>query len=64
MIKKIKLKIIDSQFNLALDYEKNSLFKDASEEFKEVLNLNPNYPSAKKIICLILNIYFIQLILE
>jgi tetratricopeptide (TPR) repeat protein len=45
---KIKLKIIDSQFNLAVDYEKNSLFKDASEEFKEVLNLNPNYPSAKK----------------
>jgi len=45
---KIKLKIIDSQFNLALDYEKNSLFKDASEEFKKVLNLNPNYPSAKK----------------
>ena len=45
---KIKLKIIDSQFNLAVDYEKKSLFKDASEEFKEVLNLNPNYPSAKK----------------
>ncbi len=45
---KIKLKIIDSQFNLAVDYENNSLFKDASEEFKEVLNLNPNYPSAKK----------------
>ncbi len=45
---KIKLNIIDSQFNLALDYEKISLFKDASREFKEVLNLNPNYPSAKK----------------
>jgi len=45
---KIKLKIIDSQFNLAGDYEKNSLFKDASREFKEVLDLNPNYPSAKK----------------
>jgi len=45
---KIKLKIIDSQFNIAVDYENNSLFKDASEEYKEVLNLNPNYPSAKK----------------
>lgn len=45
---KITLKIIDSQFNLAVDYENDSLFKDASEEFKEVLNLNPNYPSAKR----------------
>ena len=45
---KIKLKIIDSQFNLAVDYEKNSLFKDASKQYKEILNLNPNYPSAKK----------------
>jgi len=45
---KIKLKIIDSQFNLAVDYEKESLFKDASKQYKEVLNLNPNYPSAKK----------------
>ena len=45
---KITLKIIDSQFNIAVDYENNSLFKDASEEFKEVLNLNPNYPSAKR----------------
>ena len=45
---KIELKIIDSQFYLAVDYENNSLFKVASEEFKEVLNLNPNYPSAKK----------------
>ena len=45
---KIKLKIIDSQFNLAVDYENDSLFKVASEKFKEVLNLNPNYPSAKK----------------
>ncbi|MEA2087093.1 MAG: 6-bladed beta-propeller [Candidatus Caldatribacteriota bacterium] len=45
---KIKLKIIDSQFNLAVDLENNGLFKDASEKFKEVLNLNPNYPSAKK----------------
>jgi len=45
---KIELKIIDSQFNLAVDYENNSLFKVASEEFKEVLNLNPNYPSAKR----------------
>ncbi|GAH74379.1 unnamed protein product, partial [marine sediment metagenome] len=44
---KIKLKIIDSQFNLAVDYENDSLFKVASEKFKEVLNLNPNYPSAK-----------------
>lgn len=45
---KIELKIIDSQFYLAGDYEKNSLFKDASRKFKEVLDLNPNYPSAKK----------------
>ncbi|TFB08133.1 6-bladed beta-propeller [Candidatus Atribacteria bacterium MT.SAG.1] len=45
---KIKLKIIDSQFNLAVDYEKKSLFKDASKQYKEILNLNPNYPSAKK----------------
>jgi len=45
---KIELKIIDSQFNLAVDYENNSLFKVASEEFKEVLDLNPNYPSAKR----------------
>ena len=45
---KIKLKIIDSQFNLAVDYENKSLFKDASKQFKEVLNLNPNYPSAKR----------------
>jgi len=45
---KINLKIIDSQFNLAVDYENKSLFKDASKQFKEVLNLNPNYPSAKK----------------
>jgi len=45
---KLKLKIIDAQFNLAVDDEKKSLFKDASREFKEVLNLNPNYPSAKK----------------
>lgn len=45
---KIELKIIDSQFNLAVDYENNLLFKDASKKFKEVLDLNPNYPSAKK----------------
>ena len=45
---KIKLKIIDSQFNLAVDDENKSLFKEASEEYKEVLNINPNYPSAKK----------------
>lgn len=45
---KIKLKIIDSQFNLAVDYEKKSLFRDASKQYKEILNLNPNYPSAKK----------------
>ena len=45
---KIKLKIIDSQFNLAVEYEKKSLFKDASKQYKEVLNLSPNYPSAKK----------------
>ena len=45
---KIKLKIIDSQFNLAVNDEKKSLFKEASEEYKEVLNLNPNYTSAKK----------------
>jgi len=45
---KIELKIIDSQFNLAGDYEKKLLFKEASGKYKEVLNLNPNYPSAKK----------------
>jgi len=45
---KIELIIIDSQFNLAVDYENNSLFKVASEEFKKVLNLNPSYPSAKR----------------
>ncbi len=45
---KLQLKIIDSRFNLAVDDEKNSLFKDASKEFKEVLNINPNYPSAKR----------------
>jgi tetratricopeptide (TPR) repeat protein len=45
---KINLKIIDAQFNLAIDYEKKSLFKDASRGYKEVLNISPNYPSAKK----------------
>ena len=45
---KIKIKIIDSRFNLAVHYENKSLFKDAYQEYKEVLNLNPNYPSAKK----------------
>ncbi|HER23764.1 MAG TPA: hypothetical protein ENO17_01730, partial [Candidatus Atribacteria bacterium] len=44
----LQLKIIDSQFNLAVDDENESLFKKASMEYKEVLNLNPNYPSAKK----------------
>lgn len=44
----IKIKIIDSQFNLAMHYENRSSFKEACREYKEVLNLNPNYPSAKK----------------
>ncbi|HZK10997.1 MAG TPA: 6-bladed beta-propeller [Atribacterota bacterium] len=45
---KIGLKINDSQYNLAVDDENKSLFKKASKEYKEVLNINPNYPSAKK----------------
>jgi len=44
----IKGKIIESRFNLANYYENNSAFKEAYKEYKEVLNLNPDYPSAKR----------------
>jgi len=45
---KYNLKIIDSKYNLAIYYEVNSSFGAAAAGFKEVLDINPDYPSAKK----------------